>query len=874
MKLYCRFKLYNSHLIWIVTVLTILCALPEKAIAERIGAWEAEEQGRKGRRGEREKALVERSPSPLIPQFPSQSSPVNLIAQNNLTRVTGVEVNQKPDGLELILKTVAGSERLVPLILPEGNDLVIDILDATLAFSIRNGVTETNPAPGISSITVNKANENSIRVRITGANQTPSAEVVPGRDDLVLSVTPQDTTAEEEPDEEIEVIATGQAQDDEDGYVAEDGTTATRTNTPLKDVPQSIQIVPQQVIEDQQATDLQDITRNVSGVVQGNTFGASLDRFFIRGFEQRVFLRDGFRDETEQIREPANLERVEVLKGPASVLYGTLEPGGIINLVTKKPLEDPLYSAELTLGSFGFVEPSIDLGGSLNEDKTLLYRFNALYESGGVFRDFDQGVERIFAAPSLRWKIGDNTDITFNFEYLNDERPFDRGIVAIGDGIADIPFSRVLGEPDDFVELENFNTGYLLEHRFSDNWKLRNTFRFDYVDRLENLTRSREFNEETGILIRQQSDTTKEFETYALQTNVVGEFATGAIDHTLLFGVDLFRETQDSEGGFNENGDPPDRDIFNPENDVTPRPERDELPIQFTGDDRTDTLGIYLQDQIKIGEQWQLLAGGRFDIVDQESDSETNGEISSSEQQEEAFSPRLGVVYQPIEPLSLYASFTQSFSPNSDVDEDGELLDPERGTQYEVGIKGEMFDGDLSATLAAFNINKTNIAIADPDLENVSLPIGEQRSRGIELDVRGEILSGWNVIASYAYTDAEITEDDSSEIEGNTPFGVPENAASLWTTYEIQNGNFQGLGFGAGLFFIGEREGDTDNSFQVPSYTRTDASISYKRDNWKAAVNFKNLFNIDYIESTGGFNRLGVNPGIPFTVLGSVSVEF
>ena len=712
------------------------------------------------------------------------------IAQGNVRRVTGVEVVQTESGLELILKTSVGSERLVPLIIPEGNDLIIDILDATLAFSIRNGVTETNPAPGISEITVNKVNDNSIRIRIAGANQAPSAEVLPGRDDLVLSVTPEDTTAESEPDEEIEVIATGEAEDEEDGYVAEDGTTATRTDTPLKDVPQSIQIVPQQVIEDQQATSLQETTRNVSGVFQGNTFGASLDNFIIRGFEQEVFLQDGFRDPTRRTRETTNLERVEVLKGPASVLYGTLEPGGIINLVTKKPLEDPLYSAKLTVGSFNFVEPSIDLGGPLNEDKTLLYRFNALYENSDSFRDFDQGIERFFVAPSLTWKIGNKTDITFNFDYLDDERPFDRGIIAVGDGIADIPFERVLGEPDDVAETESFNTGYLLEHRFSDNWKLRNNFRFNSVDKSDVFTRREDFDESTGILNRSFSDNERSDRTYALQTNVVGEFATGSVEHTLLFGVDLFRETQDIDNRFStepddpeERGGAPSINIFDPEFGLASRPERDELALNFISDNQTDTLGIYLQDQIKLSKQWQILAGGRFDIVDQEASTSGDFGNSDDEQQEDAFSPRLGVVYQPIEPLSLYASFTQSFVPNEDVDAGGDIIEPEQGTQYEIGIKGELLDGDLSATLAAFNLNRTNLAVEDPDLEGVNRPIGEQRSRGIELDAKGQIVPGWNVIASYAYTDAEVIEDD--ENEGNRLYGVPENAASLWTTYEI-----------------------------------------------------------------------------------------
>ena len=440
-----------------------------------------------------------------------------------------------------------------------------------------------------------------------------------------------------------------------------------------------------------------------------------------------------------------------------------------------------------------------------------------------------------------------------------------------------------MGELDDVATVESFDVGYLLEHRFSDSWKLRNNFRFDSVDDSQVLTNRSQLDESTGIIARGWGNSEDSDETYALQTNVVGEFATGSIEHTLLFGVDLFRFDRSTDNFFDEDegGSAPPINIFSPEYGLASRPNRDELSeLALAGivgrnitDLQTDTLGIYLQDQIEISEQWQLLAGGRFDIVDQESDRTVFGESSSSEQQDEAFSPRLGVVYQPIEPLSLYTSFTQAFVPNDSVDEDGELLDPERGTQYEIGIKGEMFDGDLSATLAAFNINKTNIAIDDPNLEGVSRPIGEVRSQGIELDVRGEILPGWNIITSYAYTDAEITEDDGSDIEGNRFEGVPENAVSLWTTYEIQRGSLQGLGFGAGLFFIGEREVDTDNSFQVPSYTRTDGSIFYQRENWKAALNFKNIFNIDYIESTGG-NSLRLNPGIPFTVLGSLSVEF
>ncbi|MBE7385479.1 MAG: TonB-dependent receptor [Leptolyngbya sp. SIO1E4] len=788
-----------------------------------------------------------------------------------LTEITAIRVSETANGLELVLEAAA------PLAEPQtsvvGNALTAEIPNAVLNLPEGEVFEQFAPAEGLALVRVTELPDNRVQISITGTEAPPQTQISADAGTLVLSVVPGVATATNADDEAIQVVVTGE---EDEGYNPSNASTATRTDTPLRDIPQSIQVVPRQVIEDQQARSLQDVTRNVSGVFQGSSFGNSLNTSIIRGFQTDVFLRDGFRDPTRILRETADLERIEVLKGPASVLYGTLEPGGIINLVTKQPLEDPLYSVDLTVGSFGFVEPSIDLGGSLNESGTLLYRLNALYENGGNFRDFDdQEVERLFIAPSLTWQISDNTDITFNFDYFDDERPYDRGIVAFGNGVADIPSDRILGELDDVAKTESLEAGYLLEHRFSDSWRLRNNFRFNSLDRFDIFTDPQSLDESTGILTRRFGDLERTDEIYSLQTNVVGEFSTGSVEHTLLFGIDLFRETLDLDNRFSENGVPSSINIFDPEYGIVPRPERNELPLNLILDSQTNTLGIYLQDQIELSEQWQLLVGGRFDIVDQESflDGSFFGESSSSQQQEEAFSPRLGIVYQPIELLSLYASFTQSFVPNSSVDEDGNLLDPERGNQYEVGIKGDFLDGNLSATLAAFNINKTNIAIADPDLPGVSRPIGEQRSRGIEIDLRGEILPGWNIFASYAYTDAEITEDDGSEDEGNRLFGVPEHAASLWTTYEIQAGDLQGLGFGAGVFFVGERQGDTANSFQVPSYTRVDASISYRRDNWRAGINFQNLFDIAYIESIEN-DRLEVYPGAPFTVLANFSIEF
>ncbi|MEL7315736.1 MAG: TonB-dependent receptor, partial [Cyanobacteria bacterium J06559_3] len=239
--------------------------------------------------------------------------------------------------------------------------------------------------------------------------------------------------------------------------------------------------------------------------------------------------------------------------------------------------------------------------------------------------------------------------------------------------------------------------------------------------------------------------------------------------------------------------------------------------------------------------------------------------------------PRVGIVYQPIEELALYASYSRSFEPNelTAITTDGDFLDPEEGEQFEVGLKTELFDGRLAATLAFFDITQTNVAAPDPDAPLGSgfvVPIGEQTSRGMELNVTGEILPGWNILAGFTLLDAEIEESPDFP-DGATLPNVPDTSASLWTTYEIQSGSLAGLGFGLGLYYVGERQGDEENSFTLDEYLRTDAAIYYRQDDFRLGLNFRNLFDIDYFEN-GGLQRRGATPGDPFTVIGSVSVTF
>lgn len=797
------------------------------------------------------------------------------VTPSSQLQITEVRLNSTAEELEVILE-IESSEQLQPVSRVEGNSFIADIPNAQLQLRSGNEFRAQNPISDIAEISVINITPNTVRVIVTGATTSPKVALFDSDEGLIFSVTPTTSitqtpqASETPPDQDsIELLVTGEP----DGYRIPNAITGTRTDTPLRDTPQSIQVIPQEVLEDQRVTRLTDALRNVSGVVQIGGFGGTTDQLNIRGFDAYDILSDGFQV-IPGFTETANVEQIEVLKGPASILYGQISPGGIVNLVTKKPLSEPYFATDLSIGSFSFYRPTIDISGPLNPEKTLLYRLNIAYENAGSFREFVNS-ERFFIEPVFAWEISDRTDLSISLSYAYDNRTFDRGVVAFGRGIADIPISRFLGEPDDNSEVETFGIGYRLEHRFSESLTLRNAFQFISDDSLNYRAEPLELDEATGELIRNYRSNDTYAETYALQTDIVGKFATGSVQHTLLFGFDFSRQTSDYTRTQLLPELTPSINIFNPVYSfLSPSNLADPTTREgFTETSTTDELGIFLQDQIAFSDNLKLLVGGRFDIVDQSSffqeANSTSG--SNSSNYAEAFSPRIGVVYQPIQPISLYASYSRSFQPNFGQRADGSLLEPERGTQYEVGIKADL-NNRLSATLAAYEITKTNIATPDPNDPDFSIPIGEQRSRGIELDIAGEILPGWNILASYGYTDAEITQSNDLPV-GATAALVPEHKASLWTTYEIQEGNLQGLGFGLGLFYVAERPSYLGDEYILPSYFRTDTAIFYKRDNWKAAINIQNLFDVNYFDSIN-YGRVSVVPGAPFTVIGSFTIEF
>ncbi|OCQ95958.1 ferrichrome-iron receptor [Oscillatoriales cyanobacterium USR001] len=786
----------------------------------------------------------------------------NVQISQSVIQVTGVQLNPTPAGLEVILETAGQVLRANTR--TEGKTLNAEISNAQLALPSGEEFKAENPFEGITSVTVTNVDGNSIRISITGKERLPIADVIRSVSGLTLSVTA---------DEEINIRVTARQATP---YRVPNASSATRTDTPIRDIPQSIQVIPQEVIKDQQITRLEEALSNVSGVTFRGVVGGRGTEFDIRGFSNAPVLRDGFRryGSFQSFPEVANLDRVEVLKGPASILYGEIQPGGLVNLVSKQPLAEPLYEAELQLGNQTFVRSRFDISGPLTSDRSVLYRLNGLFQTIESFRDYNQQDRRLFIAPTLTWRISDRADLTVSLEYTDDQRPANYGLFALGDRVADVPRNRISNNPRDKIEDKYFNVGYNFEYRFSENWKLRNAFRYSSYDYDFSVIALPFFvNEETKTVTRFFASQDGQDKNYSLQTNMVGEFATGSIDHTLLFGVDLSHNDERivSVGDFVT---PIPLDIFNPDYGKIPTPEEDSLAV-FGGNDReTNRVGIYVQDQISIFDNLKLLAGIRYDTVEQKTVNIPGSNIASGEQTQnyDAFTPRLGIVYQPIPELSLYASYSRSFNPNSARTVSGNVLEPERGKGYEIGVKTELIDRRLLATLAYFDITKQNVAVTDPNNPLFSIATGEQRSRGVELDISGQILPGWNVIASYAYIDAEVTADTNSDVVGSRLPGVPKHSASLWTTYQLQSGDLQGLGIGVGFNYVGERKGGLPNSYKVDSYLVSNAALFYERDNLRFAINIKNLFNINYI--VGSPSSSENLPGEPLTVIGSFTIQF
>ncbi|MDJ0658641.1 MAG: TonB-dependent siderophore receptor [Crocosphaera sp.] len=798
--------------------------------------------------------------------------------------ITNISINSTDVGIEIILETPPGAD---PAIFSGsfGTTFFAEISNAQLNLLTGADFRQENPTEDIESITVTQLPNNVVEINVIGKESLPliSLNREDGRVVLSLDTTqqPPDTETEETPegeeDEAIELVVTDDDREDDYYQPDEGGTTAVGTDTPLRDIPFSVQTVPEEVIRDQQVIRLDDALRNVSGVQQDSRDPRG-QRFQIRGFASSSVMRDGFRQTfgrngNSGFQDLTNVESVSVLKGPASILYGASEPGGIINIVTKQPQEEPFYEVQFQAGNRGFLSPTIDLNSPLNADKTLLYRVNFSYRNEESFRDFDTYMERKFVAPSLTWKPSDRTNLTFNVEYSDDDRPSDFGVLAFGDRVVDAPNDRVYGEPGDFLRGETLRVGYKFEHEFSDNFKFENAFTYLRYDTRFISAFQVFVDEETNTITRGFIELDQPSTNYEMQTKLISNFNTWSVKHKFLVGLDLNRREQLGNIGrgfsdFNE------LDIFAPRYGQFPYPDFNQEGIITFSDSQVDRLGVSVQDQIEFFDNLKLVAGFRYDSTEQEDLDRDDPGAEETVQYEDAVSPRVGLVYQPIKEVSLYGSYSESFFPGSGLVAEGEFADPETSEQYEFGIRAELFNQKLSVNLAYFDITKNNVPVSNPIFNNFVVTVGEQNSRGVELDIIGEIIPGLNVVFNYANVTAEITEDTDVSLIGNRLFNVPEHSANLWLTYQIQDGFFEGLGFGGGFNYVDDRFGDLDNTFRIEGYSLGNAAIFYERDNWRFALNIRNVFDRNYIQGAEDSRAREIYPGEPFTAIGSLTIRF
>lgn len=792
-----------------------------------------------------------------------------------MTQITEIRLESRETGLDVILQT---SNSTSPLFKQtrQGNTLVIEINDAQLNLSDGSNNFQTdNPLLGIASIQVQQRSSR-VLMTIVGTEAEPVVEIKPSSQGLLISLTQLEESLGEE-DEDIVIIAT-QEPATENRYTPPQNTSVARDNTPILNVPQSINVVPESVIRDQNNNTVGEILRNVPSVTSGrsSTEGIALTPI-IRGFESENILRNGLRDDTQRFFGgiTTNVERIEVLKGPASILFGAGNLGGTINIVTKQPLLEPQYRLEFNVGQNNLYRPVMDLGGPLTSDRTILSRLVFSYETQDTFQDFGRIDRQLLFAPAIAIQFSEQSKLTIEGEYV-DARTTGTApeLPAVGTALRNpngqLNIRTNLGEPS-LAESESYlgRFSYRFEHQFNEQWSLKNEF----------LMASSTTPEETGnvfilpvalradnrTLTRLLADNPSKQDNYTLNTNIIGNFqVTDWMAHKILFGIEYAYEENEDKIIFSNIAN---IDIFAPV--YRPNSVINRRTFQDTYSS-ISSWGFYLQDQITFWDQFILVLGGRFDIAAQDfRDRLTKQRIDP---QDNAFSPRIGLIYQPLETLSLYASFSQSFQPVVGQSFDGDFFEPEQGTQYEVGIKAELIEDQLLATLAFYDLTRTNFSEQDPFNPGFQIQIGEQNSQGIELELLGEILPGWNIIAYYSYIDAIITEDERIDYIDNTLTNVPRNSVGFWTTYTLQEGTLQGLGFGMGVSYESDRQGDLINSFVLPNYIRADAAIYYRRDQLSFSVNFNNLFDTRYFE--GSRNNVRVIPGAPFSVVGRIAWEF
>ncbi|MHC5127946.1 TonB-dependent siderophore receptor [Pseudomonas inefficax] len=656
-----------------------------------------------------------------------------------------------------------------------------------------------------------------------------------------------------------------------EGYKASRSASATRTDTALHETPQSVSVVPKDVLQDTGATRLQDGLDYAGGVGRANNFGGQgLTTFTVRGFTTGEFYRNGFPINRGYPNAPdANtVERLEVIRGPASSLYGRGDPGGIFNVVSKQPLPE----SKVTLGSQfddqGMHRATLDATGPLNQDGSLAYRLNLLGEGGESFRD-DVESERYDVAPVLSWQVNDSTKIVFEGDFMRNNHPLDRGLTRYPTQTGSASRDTYIWEKgsDNLLHNDNNMAQVRFEHLLNDNWTLGGGFQYLDGSLKGNAVEATSAPADGRTLQRNFNYRKLEWTDRDWQLNLTGHFDTGGFSHTLLTGVEY--ENYHYSSIIRRSTAPYTIDIYNPVLGQ-PRPELAAVPTTWDSE-KLETWAYFIQDQVALTERLKALAGVRFERFEHDYDDKrpVNRDFSKGEN---GVTPRFGLIYDLTDTVAVYANTARSFKPNSGASLQGSGFDPEKGKSYELGVKWEAPDRQLSVDAAIYHIVKENVLTRDPADPNYNLAAGEVRSRGLDINIAGNLTPEWRVIGGYAYVDAEVTKDNRLPT-GTRLANIPRNSFSLLNTYEFQDGLAKGLGLGVGVKYVDDRNGQTEAvTYNMDQYTVVDLLAFYKvNDNIRLNLDLKNLFNKEYDE--GAFN-LYAYPGAPRTVQAGVSYTF
>lgn len=654
---------------------------------------------------------------------------------------------------------------------------------------------------------------------------------------------------------------------------AKHSATATKTDTPIEKTPQSVSVITRQEMDIRQPTTVKDAMTYTPSVFSTRGSSSTYDVVSIRGFTAPTTVNtnqylDGMKlqgnNYSEISMDPYFLERVEVMRGPTSVLYGNSNPGGVVSMVSKRPTTEPLREIQFKMGTDNLWQTGFDFSDAIDDAGVWSYRLTGLGRSQDAQQDMSKA-SRYAVAPSFSWRPDDKTDFTFLSNFQSDPDagyygwlPREGTVVPYVDANGNshkLPTDFNEGERDNKMQRRQQMVGYSFSHAFNDTFTVRQNLRYDQVKTLYRSVYGFGYDG-AGNIKRNYVRSDEDLNTFTVDTQLQSNFATGDVGHTLLTGVDYSRMRNDIDALYGS------ADSLNMQNPQYGNPNIDVSGpyAKYQVLNRMEQTGLYAQDQMEW-DKWVLTLGGRYDYAKTSTLTRTNGNEAMNHDQQ--FTWRGGVNYLFDNGISPYFSYSESFEPTSGSTKEGKPFDPSRGKQYETGVKYVPKDMPVVLTAAIYQLTKNKNLTSDPNDSTglYSVQTGEIRSRGLELEAKAAVNENINVTAAYSYNDAEYTED--TIFKGKRPAEVPRNQASLWTDYTFYNTALSGLTFGAGVRYTGSTvsyykydttTGKKNDSFNVAGYTVADAMVKYDLARFglpgsSVAVNVNNLFDREYVSS-------------------------